>query len=165
MSVLLKLQKSQKVPKSYFLCYFFAYVWPILGSGAFICPIEGRVLLDPSRNTDKSFAQRNCPNRKPKPLEPFHEGTTLNDGPTTTTTIFGVHLAGPHFFIFGVPPDAAPNAPSTHWNTEKTQRFFICCAINCRFDVASDAQLFWKIVVVFGPSLIHVIKTNGTGAT
>ena len=29
------------------------------------------------------------------------------------------------FFNFGVPPDDAPNALSTQWNTEKPQRFFI----------------------------------------
>ena len=32
---------------------------------------------------------------------------------------FWGHLAGPNFFIFGVPPDDAPNAPSTHWDAEK----------------------------------------------
>ena len=40
---------------------------------------------------------------------------------------FWVHLAGTPFFIFGVPPDDAPNGPSTQWNTEKPQRFFIWC--------------------------------------
>ena len=82
--------------------------------------------------------------------------TKIRDGPTTTTTIFELISRGPPFIIFGVTPDDAPNAPSTQWNTEKPQRFFIWCAIKCRFGGASDAKLFWKImvVVVFGPSLM-----------
>ena len=61
------------------------------------------------------------------------------------------------YFWFGAPPDDTPNAPSTQWNTEKPKRFFIWCAIKCRFGVASDATLYWKImvVVVLGPSLIR----------
>ena len=43
---------------------------------------------------------------------------------------FGVHLAMPHFLIFGAPDDApertrCPFYSITHWNTEKPQRFFI----------------------------------------
>ena len=45
------------------------------------------------------------------------------------------------FFYFGVPLDAASNAPSAHWKTEKRQRFFIWCVIRCRFDAASEAKL------------------------
>ena len=84
----------------------------------------------------------------------------ISDSPTTTTTIFELISRDP-FFIFGVPPDAAPKALSTQWN-RKTQRFFLGCAIKCRFDVASDAKLFWKImvVVVFGPSPIFNPKTE-----
>ena len=52
------------------------------------------------------------------------------------------------FFILGVPPDDAPNAPFTQWNTEKIPRFFVWCAVECRFDVASDANNFWKSMVV-----------------
>ena len=78
----------------------------------------------------------------------------IRDGLTTTTTIFEFISRGP-IFHFGVHPDDAPNDPSTQWNTEKPKRFFIWCAIKCRFGVASDAKLFWKImvVVVVGPSL------------
>ena len=50
---------------------------------------------------------------------------------------------GAPFFIFGVPPDDAPNALSTQWNTEKPQRFFIWCAIKCRFGVGHQMQNFF----------------------
>ena len=39
--------------------------------------------------------------------------------------------------------------PSTQWNTEKMQRFF-------RFDVASDAKCFWRILVVESPEFISM---------
>ena len=67
---------------------------------------------------------------------------------------FWVHLAGPHF-IFGVAPDDAPNAPSTQWNTEKPQRFFIWCAIKCRFGLASlSLSLYiYAVKLLSGPSL------------
>ena len=47
--------------------------------------------------------------------------TSLRDGPTTTTTIFEFISRGP-ISHFGVPPDDAPNALSTQWNTEKTTK-------------------------------------------
>ena len=67
---------------------------------------------------------------------------------------FWAHLAGP-IFHFWVTPRWRTKCPLyTVEHTEKAQRFFIWCAIKCRFGVASDAKLFWKImvVVVFGPS-------------
>ena len=47
-----------------------------------------------------------------------------------------------HILSFWGTPDAAPNAPSTKWNIEKTQRYCIWCAIKCLFDATSDAELF-----------------------
>ena len=69
---------------------------------------------------------------------------------------FWVHLAGPDFSFWGYPRMTHQMPllhPSTQWNTEKTQRFFIWCVIKCRFDVASDAKLLGiiMVVVVFGP--------------
>ena len=46
------------------------------------------------------------------------EALGIRDGPTTATTILSSSRGAP-FFIFGAPPDDAPNAPSTQWNTEK----------------------------------------------
>ena len=98
-------------------------------------------------------------NRRNKPqiisalaLQPLLIRTKISDCPTATTTIFEFISQGPMFHFWGI---RGPNAPSTQWNTEKPQRFFIWCAIKCRFGVASDAKLFWKImvVVVFGPLL------------
>ena len=43
---------------------------------------------------------------------------------------------GTPFFNVGVPLDDTSNAPSTQWNTEKIQSFFIGCVITCRFDLA-----------------------------
>ena len=67
----------------------------------------------------------------------------VRDGPYTTTTILSSSRTTPSFNL-GVPLDDASNALSTQWNTEKRQRLFISCAIRCRFDVTSDAKLFWK---------------------
>ena len=47
----------------------------------------------------------------------------------------------------GVTLDAASNAPSTQWNTEKT-RAFISGAINCRFDGAPNENNFFLIIMV-----------------
>ena len=79
---------------------------------------------------------------------------------------FWVHLAGPHFSFSGYPQMTHQMPlPSTQWNTEKPQRFFIWCAIKCCFGVASDAKLCWKImvVVVCGTSLtsISCYRTSG----
>ena len=83
----------------------------------------------------------------------YRRKPTVRDNPNTTTTTFKFY--GAPFLLFGVPQDAAPNAPSTQWNTEITQIFFIWYVIKCRFDTTSNAKLFWKIMVVagFGPSL------------
>ena len=47
--------------------------------------------------------------------------------------------------------------PPLHSGAQRNHRDFSSrCAIKCRFGVASDSKVFWKIVVVFvvGPSLI-----------
>ena len=63
----------------------------------------------------------------------------VRDDRNRTTTNFEFISQG-LFFICGVPPGAAPNAPSTQWSTERTQRFFICCVIKYHFDATSDAK-------------------------
>ena len=77
-----------------------------------------------------------------------------------TTTIFEFISRGP-IFHFGVPPDDAPNAPSTQWNTEKPQRFSSDAPPNA---VLVGAKLFWKIMVVvlFRPSLKHSSELPGS---
>ena len=72
-----------------------------LGRG-FLSPVEGQRC--PNFWGQTSMIKRRA---QPRP-RPFFE--FISHGP---------------IFIFGVPPDAAPNAPSTQWNTEKAQRFFI----------------------------------------
>ena len=57
---------------------------------------------------------------------------------------FSSSSRGTPFVNFGVPLDDASNAPSTQWNTEKTQRFFIWFVIKCRFDVTSFSKTFWE---------------------
>ena len=81
----------------------------------------------------------------------------LRDSPNTTTTTFELISQEPTFQFWGTLDDAS-NAPSTQWNTEKMQRFYIWCVIKWHFDATSDAKPLWKImvVVVFGPSLIVV---------
>ena len=53
--------------------------------------------------------------------------------------------------------DDASNAPSPQWNTEKTQRFFIWCAIKCRFDVIQ--LTIWACLLTIGAFLLTALAS------
>ena len=62
------------------------------------------------------------------------EAEIIRDGSTTTTTIFEFILRGP-IFLFGVPPDDAPNA-LLHSGTQRNHKDFSS-------DVPSNVVLVW----------------------